>query len=121
MPPSEKKIIQCRLCGFNSEDKEGSYDHLKVHFKPEKLHVCKYDDCKFVTVHKHHFKYHQDSHAGYKPFQCSLCSYKCINQSMLTSHLKSHGITKETKLFQQNNSDDFVLDLRVDSKKGSFL
>lgn len=111
-----KKVIRCRFCDFATQERQDSYDHLKLHYAPQQLHVCKYDDCKFVTVHKHHYKYHESSHTGYKPIQCPLCTYRCVNQSMLTSHLKSHSNNNELK-FNKQATGELILDLRVDSKR----
>lgn len=126
MAPSDKRVIKCRFCDFSTQKKDESYDHLRAHYKPEKLHSCKFDNCNFVTIHKHHYKYHESTHTGYKPVECPLCSYRCVNQSMLTSHMRSHPGHNEYKfskyqtspmsMTQVSESGDFILDLRVESK-----
>lgn len=124
-----KRLIKCRFCDFSTQTKDESYDHLRTHYTPEKLHYCQYENCNFVTIHKHHYKYHESTHTGYKPIECPLCTYRCVNQSMLTSHMRSHPGYSEYKYDQykaspmsmsnatiQSDNDEFILDLRVDSK-----
>lgn len=82
-------IYKCKHCCYETNKKENTWQHIKLHIKPDKLLAC--DKCEFVTQYKHHLEYHERKHAGIKPFKCGSCDYRCLNKSMLNSHLKSHS------------------------------
>lgn len=85
----KQRLYRCRFCGHEARDKVDSWQHIKIHIKPEKLLAC--NECQFVTEFKHHLEYHQRNHAGLKPYRCDKCDYQCVNKSMLNSHMKSHS------------------------------
>lgn len=79
----------CKHCNFKATTKVNYWKHMVSHTKPEKTLNC--DKCPFVTIHKHHMRYHMMNHIGNKPYKCPECLYKCVNMSMLNSHKKSHS------------------------------
>ncbi|XP_029656459.2 protein hunchback-like [Octopus sinensis] len=106
----KRKLFKCRHCDYSTAKEvsdsiyfqEDFYRHKEdKHLDGGAAYRCEL--CSFVTRMKHHLDYHNLSrhNSGEKPFSCDKCEYKCINRSMLNSHMRSHlppcsrcGVTK---------------------------
>ncbi|KAK0182630.1 hypothetical protein PV327_000746 [Microctonus hyperodae] len=83
------KLNICKECEeFTGVTKVELWRHSKTHKDNDKKFRCQY--CPFLTHLKHHYEYHMNKQRGVKPCECRVCEYKCVNQSMMTSHMKSH-------------------------------
>lgn len=111
----KQRLYRCRFCGHEAKEKVDSWQHIKIHVKPEKLLTC--SECQFVTEFKHHLEYHQRNHAGLKPFRCDSCDYQCVNKSMLNSHMKSHSSDYQYQCGDCKYATRYVHSLKMHLKK----
>ncbi|KAK8764055.1 hypothetical protein V5799_033338 [Amblyomma americanum] len=87
----KQRFYRCQQCSYVCHEKGRYTRHMRFHSLPK----IKCQFCNFQTGYKwnmdRHLKRHTSKGAskGAK-FQCVLCSYRCSNAGVLTSHMKLH-------------------------------
>jgi hypothetical protein len=86
-----KKKYKCKLCKYNSSNKQYFKYHMMKH---NKIYPYKCTKCDYKTVRKYDFQRHKIIHYDGKKVNCKLCDYKTRHPFYLKNHMKRiHKIT----------------------------
>ena len=88
--------FKCTDCDFVSIMRIEILRHYRNIHLQQKIYAC--NQCEYRTGYTYLLKFHLMSHAGIKPFKCSLCDYQVCNSTKVTRHIKTvHVGQKEAK------------------------
>ncbi|RWS08500.1 zinc finger protein 236-like protein [Dinothrombium tinctorium] len=102
---SDESQVACDRCDFVAPSKRQLKEHLRDHSsKSIKCTLCNYSSNSKSAL-KSHFRIHTDE----KPYQCSVCHYRCRQACNLKTHMKkkhsnAEAASKKRKQFSNDNS-----------------
>ncbi|KAF5402845.1 Zinc finger protein 26 [Paragonimus heterotremus] len=107
--PSISRQFVCNECGTTYRQKVHLRKHILTQHIQRKPHECPL--CSYRTVEKSHLTVHLRTHTGERPFKCRACSYS----STQNCTLKSHYIRKHINsfLFCARCSERFYTELEL--------
>jgi len=111
----DKRIYQCDLCAYQTNNKWTIRNHHKLKHTDEQFYC---DQCQFISKTKTSLRLHVEAKHEGKRFYCEQCEYSAQYSGGLNRHIKMvhEGVTYQCDFCEHKATTPSNLKLHVDAK-----